>query len=112
MTRGISVSVFEYSKAATKIEVPESMQVLEGEAGKSQGVFRLLTPEHGDLRLSWDSDAPQAVKDAEVTFNRLKSTGLTPYRMGGDKKPVNRLDAFDNKELDVVFLPMALVAGG
>jgi hypothetical protein len=75
-------------------------------------VFRVLTPEHGDLRLTYDADAPQAVKDAELTFNRLRDRGLTPYRMGAGKKPANRLDRFDRTARDVVFLPMQLVVGG
>ncbi len=112
MSQQVKVRAFEYSRAAQTIEVPTSMGVTTDEPAAGLGVFRILTPEHGDLRLTWEADAPQAVKDAELTFNRLRDTGLTPYRMGGGKKPSNRLDQFDRTERDVVFLPTQLAAGG
>jgi hypothetical protein len=77
------------------------------------GMFRILSPKSGDDRLTWDKRDFRAMQDARQTFLDLVKKGFKPFRVGGDGNRSNEvMREFDPTAQQVVFVPMAPVAGG
>ena len=99
-----------------KIEIPESLSILDDPKDVPPagcGIFRIMTPKDGDKRIVWDNRSFAQIKDAKDTFNKLVAEGLVPYRTGVDGKATSEvMDEFDPYAEEVIFLPVALVAGG
>lgn len=113
--RTIDVSLLMGSKLATKIEVPDGVQILEDGAEKpaNHHMFRILHPLKGDERLCWDSTNFADIKGAKKMFVDLVEKGLTPYRVGTNGKATSEvMDEFDPTAEEVIFLAHQMVAGG
>lgn len=113
--RTIDVSLLMGSKLATKIEVPDGVQILEDGAEKpaNHHMFRILHPLKGDERLCWDSTNFADIKGAKKMFVDLVEKGLTPYRVGTNGNATSEvMDEFDPTAEEVIFLAHQMVAGG
>lgn len=98
-----------------ELVVPENMAVMAGEQEPAEhhGVFRILNPRSGDDRLTWDKRDFQATKEARRTFLELIQKGFKPFRVGPNGRRSNEaMQEFDPTAQQVLFVPMAPVAGG
>jgi hypothetical protein len=76
-------------------------------------VFRILTPEDGDVRVVWDRREMAQIRDAKKMFDDCIKKGLVPYKVGTDGKATSEImDEFDAKAEEVIFLPIQQVVGG
>ena len=79
-------------------------------------MMRILSA-RGDTTVEWDAtklaeadpEALAAVREAERTFNELKSRGATAFRVSAGA-PAERLDTFDPQVEQIIVVPR--VAGG
>lgn len=102
--------------AAAKITVPDGLTILDDPAARPPagcGVFRVMTPKDGDKRVVWDSRSFAQIQEAKTMFDELVAQGLVPYRVGVNGKATSEvMDEFDPYAEEVIFLPVAMVAGG
>ena len=114
--RTIPASIIQGGNLSARITVPDSLAILDepkAVPGDNCGCFRIMSPEHGDQRVAWDRTQPAQVADAGRVFNQLVERGLVPHEVGVGAVKTNRImDVFDATAEEVVFLPVALVAGG
>lgn len=113
--KAVTVSILQGSSLAVTVEIPEELRVLDRTEQPSKGapVFRLLTPEHGDMRVTWDKTVLNEIKAAKQMFLDLVAKGLKPFRVGTDGRQSSQAMAeFDPHAEEVIFLPVGLVAGG
>lgn len=109
----ITVPVLRGTPLRETVEVPEGIQILEGHVPEGHFCFRILDPEKGDERLTWDSMDFRQIKAAKELFVNLIKKGLKPFRVGLDGKATSEaMSEFDPNAEEVIFLPQALVAGG
>lgn len=75
--------------------------------------YRILNPQTGDDRLTWDTRDFQAMQDARKTYLDLIQKGYKPYRVDPQGNKTNQpMTTFDPTASQVIFVPMAPVAGG
>ena len=100
--------------AAVEIEIPDSLLVQNAnETSEMDRVFRVMTADDGDKRVVWDSRVLQQIRDAKEMFVNLVKQGLVPYNVGVDGKATDQvMKEFDPTAEEVLFLPVAMVAGG
>ena len=117
--RTIDVSLFasggKGSQASAPIEIPDELVLLEGkqEPKKGNGVFRILSPQFGDQRVTWDSASLQEINAAKKLFLDLVKQGLTPYKVGLDgKKTSEVMREFEATSEEIIFVPTKLITGG
>lgn len=111
----IEVPIIKNSNVAGKIGIPDSLRVLQdGEVPKKgQHVFRILTVKDGDKRIVWDNRDINQIEDAKKMFDECIIAGLVPYCVGTNGKATSEvMDEFDAEAEEVIFLPIAQVAGG
>lgn len=109
----ITVPVLKGSAVREEVIVPEGIQILEGEVPPGHFCFRIMDPEKGDERLTWDAKDWFQIKAAKELFVKLIKKGLKPFRVGTDGKATSEaMSEFDPHAEEVIFLPQALVAGG
>lgn len=110
----ISVPVLEGSKLREDVEIPDGLQILEdGPIPAHHHCFRILDPEKGDERLTWDNRSLPSIADAKKAFVNLIKAGLKPFKVGLDGVTTSdAMSEFDPLAEEVIFLPMAPVAGG
>lgn len=119
MTSTIDVSPFvagsEAANLKENVDIPEGVRRLpDGESPKrGHVVFRILDPETGDERLTWDPSSLLELQAAKRLFLDLVKKGLEPFRVGVDGKATSEaMSKFDPSAGEVMFLPTKLVAGG
>ena len=115
MTATIEVPVIKNSNLKEQISVPKKLHVLKDNEPikKWQRCFRFLTPKDGDKRIVWDSRDMDQIEEAKAMFDEAVAKGLVPYRVGLDGKATSEvMDEFDPEAEEVIFLPIAQVAGG
>lgn len=113
--RTIDISPLMGSRLTTKVEVPDGVQILEGNdpTPSNHHIFRILHPLKGDERLTWDRTNFADIKAAKKLFCDLVEKGLTPYRVGtGGKATSEVMDEFDPMAEEVIFIAHKMVAGG
>lgn len=113
--RTIELSLIKYSKTKVPVEVPPELRVLGGTEQQPNGwpIFRIIDQEAGDERITWDSSILGDIQAAKKMFVELVKKGLVPYRVGHNgKKTSEVMKEFDPSAEEVIFLPVALVAGG
>jgi hypothetical protein len=114
--RTIEISVVNNSKLTTEIKIPDSLQILENPRDKPSvgfGCFRVMTPKDGDKRVVWDKTDFTQIVEAKEMFDKLIMEGLVPYRVGINGQASSEpMDEFDPHAEEVIFMPIALVAGG
>lgn len=115
MLATIEVPVVRNSNVKENITVPKKLKVLKDKEPlqKWQRCFRFLTPKDGDKRIVWDSRDLSQIEEAKTMFDQCVTKGLVPYRVGTDGKATAEvMDEFDPEAEEVIFLPIAQVAGG
>lgn len=115
MSTVLDIAPLAGSKLEVPVEVPDSLQILEGteQPGPGRHAFRILHFEHGDQRICWHSDSLTEISDARKLFDELRGQGLTPYKVGLDgKKSSEVMEEFDPTAEEIIFLPTKLVTGG
>ena len=98
-----------------RLEVPEKLKLLpDGELPQEgHGCFRFMTPKDGDKRIVWDCRDLEQIAEAKRMFDEAIQQGLVPYKVGVDGRATSEvMDEFDPEAEEVMFLPVALVAGG
>jgi len=117
--RTINVSLLRVgnkpSRQALTIEIPESLTILDldSKIPEHSGVMRVMTPEDGDKRVVWDRRDFAQIRDAKETFDKLVAQGAVPYKAGTDGKATSDvMDEFDPHAEEVIFVPIAAIAGG
>lgn len=102
--------------ASAKIAVPENLEIISDPAKKTPadfGCFRIMTPKDGDKRVVWDSRDFAQISEAKAMFDELVVQGLVPYRVGVNGRASSEVMAeFDPYAEEIIFLPIAMVAGG
>lgn len=113
--RSLDVSVLLNTKLTVKVDIPEALTILEDgqSVPKGFGCFRILHPEKGDERVTWDSTMLNQIQEAKKMFLDLVKKGLTPYRVGVNGSASSQvMQEFDPHAEEVIFMPTALVVGG
>lgn len=113
--RTIELTVMSGTQLKESIDVPDGIHVMEDGQEKPAGhfMFRVLSQEKGDERLTWDSASLRELQAAKQMFVNLIKKGLKPFRVGIDGAATSEvMDEFDPHAEEVIFLPQALVAGG
>lgn len=113
--RTIEFTALAGTSVKESITVPDEITILEDgqEPDKDHFVFRILSPEKGDERLTWNSRSLMEIRAAKEMFVELIKKGLKPFRVGlNGAATSNVMDEFDPSAEEVIFLPQALVAGG
>lgn len=102
--------------AAVEIEIPDALTVLDDPkeaAPKGCGCFRIMTKDDGDKRVVWNSLSLAEIRAAKEMFDELIQEGLVPYKVGVDGEASSEvMDEFDPTAEEVIFMPVAMVAGG
>jgi hypothetical protein len=114
--REIEATLFKGGRATTNIRIPDCLGILENPADKAPqwfGTFRIMTPKDGDKRVVWDSRDFTQIREAKEMFDQLVAQGLIPYRVGiNGQRTSEVMVEFDPYAEEIIFLPMAMVAGG
>lgn len=100
--------------ASIKLTIPDSLSILsENVSEKGFGCFRFMTPKDGDKRVVWDSRDFAQISEAKAMFDEAVVKGLVPYRVGVNGRASSEVMAeFDPYAEEIIFLPVAMVAGG
>lgn len=114
--RTVDVTVLLNTTCKATVEVPSEIKFLEDgdQVPKGHCCIRILHPNKGDERLTWDSTVLLELQQAKKLFIDLVKKGLTPYRVGlNGQSTAEVMDEFDPHAEEVIFMPTAtLVAGG
>lgn len=111
----VEAPIVKDSNIIEKIGIPNSLKILkDGEPiKKGQRIFRILTAKDGDKRIVWDSREIAQIEDAKTMFDECVAKGLVPYWVGTNGRATSEvMDEFDAEAEEVIFLPIARVAGG
>ena len=112
----LDISPLVDSKLKETIEIPPEMHILEDghQVPSGHHCFRIMHPDKGDERLTWDSTALSQIQEAKKFFIKLVKKGLTPYRVGvNGKASAKVMQEFDASAEEVIFMATTkLVAGG
>jgi hypothetical protein len=84
-------------------------ELLSDEVPAGMGVMSYLTPQDGDVQVSWDRDSPEDVRHARRTFEDLKTKGYLAYRVeprGRGREPERvQVRQFDPEDHQLVLVP-------
>lgn len=104
------------SNVSGKLTIPDCLRVMSDPqevAPKGFGCFRIMTPKDGDKRVVWDSMDFAQISEAKSMFDKLVVQGLVPYRVAvNGKASAEVMVEFDPFAEEIIFLPIAMVAGG
>lgn len=104
------------SSLSAKIKIPDSLGLLstpKDKAPEGFGCFRIMTPTDGDKRVVWDSRDFAQISEAKAMFDELVVQGLVPYCVGLNGRASSEvMTEFDPYAEEIIFLPVAMVAGG
>jgi hypothetical protein len=104
------------SNLSAKIKIPDSLQILDNPDERPPagfGAFRIMTPKDGDKRVVWDKRDFAQIIEAKSMFDDCVAQGLVPYRVGVNGQATAEVMAeFDPHAEEIIFLPIAMVAGG
>ena len=64
----------------------------------------------GDSKVAWDSEKPDEVEAAKKMFNDLVGKGYVAFKVKGEGKKGERIQAFDPSEERLILVPP--IAGG
>ncbi len=114
--RTIELSLIKNSKVAKEFVIPDSLGVIDNPQETPPagfGCFRVMTPKDGDKRVVWDAGDFEQIREAKEMFDELVAEGLVPYRVGTNGQATSDvMDEFDPHAEEVIFMPIAMVAGG
>ena len=120
MDREIDISLLRAgqnsSNVSGKLMIPECLGIIDNPAEKPPegfGCFRIMTPKDGDKRVVWDSRDFAQINEAKGMFDKLVVQGLVPYCVGVNGRASSEvMSEFDPYAEEIIFLPIAMVAGG
>jgi hypothetical protein len=96
----------------SQIEVDLPTLGVDEEVPADCGVMRIMNMT-GDDRIAWNKFNLTEINKAKDAFDELVAQGLVPYRAGTNGKASSEvMDEFDPAAEEVIFMPVALVAGG
>ena len=75
-----------------------------------RNVMRIMSPQHGDYKQTWDPDNADEVAQAEKTFNDLRKKGMVGYHVGRKGKKTTVMTKFDPDAESLIMAPV-LVGG-
>jgi len=76
-------------------------------------MIRILDPERGDERITWNRKSLKQILEAKALFLKLVKKGLTPYRVeAGGKLAVKAMKEFDASAEEILFKPKGIAVGG
>jgi len=79
----------------------------------SNVLFNIAVLDPRDKRVVWDSRDMDQIEEAKAMFDECVAKGMVPYRVGTDGRATSEvMDEFDPEAEEVIFLPIAQVAGG
>lgn len=118
--REIDVAMLRVGKTpgnlSAKLRIPDNLGIMDDPAQKAPegfGCFRIMTPKDGDKRVVWDSRDFAQISEAKAMFDELVVQGLVPYCVGVNGRASSEVMAeFDPYAEEIIFLPVAMVAGG
>lgn len=114
--RTIDVTVLLNTKCKASVEIPSKIKFLEDgqQLEKGRHCIRIMHPDKGDERLTWDSTSLIEIQQAKKLFINLVKQGLTPYHVGlNGQSSAKVMEEFNPHAEEVIFMPTAtLVAGG
>ena len=111
----LKVTLFQGGNLQGEIDVPESLQFLEDgqQRQPTQHMFRIVNQKDGDKRVVWDSRSLAEIQDAKEMFDKLVAEGMVPYKVDSKgKKTPQVMQEFDPLAEEIIFAPIAAVAGG
>ena len=104
------------SNLSAKLKIPDNLSIMDDPTQKTPqgfGCFRIMTPKDGDKRVVWDSRDFAQISEAKAMFDELVVQGLVPYRVGVNGRASSEVMVeFDPYAEEIIFLPVAMVAGG
>jgi hypothetical protein len=82
-------------------------ELLPDESTAGKGTMSYLTPEDGDVRLSWEPGNAEDTATARRTFDDLRAKGYLAYRVTGRGPRAQRdqIRAFDPQAEQIVLAP-------
>jgi hypothetical protein len=72
--------------------------------------LRVMDPQAGDIKTTWDPDNDDEVDAAEAQFDKMKAKGFAAYRVGKDGEQTTIMRTFDPDARAIIMAPP--VAGG
>jgi len=112
----IELTIIKGTKLKETIEVPAELHIIDdaGEIPATHNrMFRILSQEKGDERITWDSRSLADIRAAKEMFISFIKKGLKPFKVGlNGKATAEVMREFDPLAEEVIFLPHQLVAGG
>jgi hypothetical protein len=114
MSTTIEFTALANTSLKEQVAVPDGLHVVEDTVPPEHDrMFRILSPEKGDERLTWNSRSLAELQAAKQMFKDLIKKGLKPFKVGLDGAATSDvMHEFDPLAEEVIFLPQALVAGG
>jgi len=114
VSKVIKLRTLQGSTLSEDYEVPEGLHIVEDEIPSDHNrMFRILSQEKGDERVTWDARSLADIRAAKQMFVDFVKKGLKPFKVGLDgKASAEVMREFDPLAEEVIFLPMARVAGG
>lgn len=97
------------------IDIPDELDVIESTEVIPSFFrsWRIVSAHDGDKRVVWDSTSLAQMSEAAKLFDKLREEGLEAYRVGIDgKRSSDKMEIFDPEAEEVIFIPMAAMAGG
>lgn len=98
------------------VEVPDDLHVLtdgENTSVVEHGCFRIVTAKDGDKRIIWCRNVMAEISAAKRMFLDLITKGMVPYKVGLDgHASATVMKEFDPTAEEVIFMPVAAIAGG
>lgn len=114
--RVIKVKTLQGSNIQEEVIIPDELHVVDDNGMKPvhhDRMFRILSQDKGDDRITWDSQSLADIRAAKNMFVDFIKKGLKPFKVGVDGKVTAEvMREFDPLAEEVIFLPMARVAGG
>ena len=112
----IELTIIKGTKLKETIEVPAELHIVDdaGEIPATHNrMFRILSQEKGDERITWDSRSLADIRAAKEMFISFIKKGLKPFKVGlNGKATAEVMREFDPLAEEIIFLPQALVTGG
>jgi hypothetical protein len=112
----IEISTIKDGRRTIEFEISDKLQILDDPSSqppKGSGCMRIPTEADGDKRVIWDNQDLEQIAEAELTFNNLIAQGMEAYKVGIDgKKSSEKIFEFDPHAEEIIFVQLAMVAGG
>lgn len=79
-------------------------------APETEHALRVMDPQAGDIKTTWDPDNDYEVEEAERMFDSMKDKGFAAYRVDKDGEQSGLMHKFDPDARAIIMAPP--IAGG